>query len=1023
MNALAILLCLAAGPILLPAGTAARLRDAERHFAEAIKAGAAKDVARVIGLIERGLAAEREAWGGEVRASRLDWLLGLASLRGQAGDHDAAAAIVGEAIRTLTRLHGPAHWRVTDARWRLAEVRRTPEERQKIARLASAPPAEAVRASAALLGERHPAHADALHRLGKAHWEAGEYAQAVVAIRRGLAVRVAALGEDHPDTFRSLHSLAAALQSDGRHEESLAPARRSEAAARAIFGPGSGRHAEALMILSGAHRGLGEHRRALPLLRRALAAHEAEGDRESVALALNNLGTLLHEMGDTPAALSLTRRAVEAVRAAFGERGVEFSTALNNMAGLCREMGDHEESVALSRKVFESRLASPGRRHPLTAQAANNLALALQKAGKPDEALPLFKEALALYKGSAGVRHPEYGACLQNLAGLHLARRSLDEALSTAKEAAALTRVSAGGGHPSHALALNLLGEVLRVRGDHDAALPLYRQALGIQRAALGERHHASANTLGNAAAAWAALGHAREAGRLAERSLALSEAHLRRAADAQPEREQLAAADAFRHHLDVLLSIDRGPAVYRHVLAARGAVLLAQRSRRVFAGLRADTDPEVRTLAAASRSAGRALATLPASRGGEAGALARRKEEIDRRLASLAAGFRQEGQAVTPDAVAAALPEGAALIDYFFYRRRDFKAGSYTHHLAAFVLRRGRPVVRLDLGDASPIERAVNAWVRAASRGLNADGSALRRMVWLPVEAHLGGARSVFIGPDGALAWLPFAALPGAKGGAYLLEEVTFTTLPTARLLFAAPAAPAAPSLFTLGGLDYAPRPWAPLPATAAEASAVAARFRTRFPEGRAATLAGKAGGRDAVCRALEAARFIHLATHGYSFAPAAGRHPLLASGVAVSGEDLTALEVAELDLTRADLAVLSACQTGVGKEASGEGLLGLQRAFQVAGCRSVVASLWSVPDRATAVLMERFYANLWGRGMTRAEALREAQLFVLNHGMRHPEVVRGLTLPSGTTTMKAKDGRTPPFHWAAWVLSGDWR
>ena len=125
-----------------------------------------------------------------------------------------------------------------------------------------------------------------------------------------------------------------------------------------------------------------------------------------------------------------------------------------------------------------------------------------------------------------------------------------------------------------------------------------------------------------------------------------------------------------------------------------------------------------------------------------------------------------------------------------------------------------------------------------------------------------------------------------------------------------------------------------------------------------------------------------------------------------------LTALEVAELDLSGVELAVLSACETGLGAVAGGEGVLGLQRAFQVAGARSVVASLWKVDDEATQRLMGRFYDNLWAKKLSKLEALREAQLWMLNGGGAHG--LKG----------EAKDGeRTPPLYWAALILSGDWR
>jgi CHAT domain-containing protein len=92
-----------------------------------------------------------------------------------------------------------------------------------------------------------------------------------------------------------------------------------------------------------------------------------------------------------------------------------------------------------------------------------------------------------------------------------------------------------------------------------------------------------------------------------------------------------------------------------------------------------------------------------------------------------------------------------------------------------------------------------------------------------------------------------------------------------------------------------------------------------------------------------------------------------------------LTALEVAGLDLHGVDLAVLSACQTGLGENAGGEGLLGLQRAFQVSGARGVVASLWKVDDSATQALMVELYRNLWERKLGKQEALRQAQLAML--------------------------------------------
>ncbi len=100
------------------------------------------------------------------------------------------------------------------------------------------------------------------------------------------------------------------------------------------------------------------------------------------------------------------------------------------------------------------------------------------------------------------------------------------------------------------------------------------------------------------------------------------------------------------------------------------------------------------------------------------------------------------------------------------------------------------------------------------------------------------------------------------------------------------------------------------------------------------------------------------------------------------------------------ADLVVLSACQTGLGKEVRGEGLMGLTRAFMYAGVPRVIVSLWSVNDRATADLMAGLYRGMLRDGKRPSEALRDAQLELRKH-----------------------QEWQSPYYWAAFVQQGDWR
>jgi CHAT domain-containing protein len=262
----------------------------------------------------------------------------------------------------------------------------------------------------------------------------------------------------------------------------------------------------------------------------------------------------------------------------------------------------------------------------------------------------------------------------------------------------------------------------------------------------------------------------------------------------------------------------------------------------------------------------------------------------------------------------------------------------------------------------------------------------------------------------------------------------------------------------------------WSFLPGTRAEVQGIAQAYK-RSPR---PTLLAAAEASEASLRAtMPRSRYIHLATHGFfadeSFrsilqhdpqgenlfgrtkdmgaaqrATVTARNPLILSGVVLAGanrspktdrlglptgEDgiLTAEEITALDLRGTELVVLSACDTGLGNVAGGEGVMGMARAFHLAGVRNVIASLWKVDDQATAALMKIFYHNLWEKTLPPIEALRQAQLAIY----RHPEQIgpvarsRGLDLDkllpvADSPGRQAPSATAPAKQWAAFVLSG---
>jgi CHAT domain-containing protein len=148
-----------------------------------------------------------------------------------------------------------------------------------------------------------------------------------------------------------------------------------------------------------------------------------------------------------------------------------------------------------------------------------------------------------------------------------------------------------------------------------------------------------------------------------------------------------------------------------------------------------------------------------------------------------------------------------------------------------------------------------------------------------------------------------------------------------------------------------------------------------------------------------------------------AANENPLVLSGLALAGanrraaagpndEDgiLTAEEVAGLNLEGVEWTVLSACDTGLGEVRVGEGVFGLRRAFQVAGVRTVIMSLWPVEDQSALDWMRALYSGRLQKHLATAEAMRDASLTVLRARRAHSQ-------------------STHPFYWGGFVAAGDWR
>ncbi len=321
-------------------------------------------------------------------------------------------------------------------------------------------------------------------------------------------------------------------------------------------------------------------------------------------------------------------------------------------------------------------------------------------------------------------------------------------------------------------------------------------------------------------------------------------------------------------------------------------------------------------------------------------------------------------------------LPGTETLVEYYWQ----------DEELIAFVISSGR--IRARRLDARNLETLVRHFRRDLARPDSGE-SVLRRAQMLHERLvrplRLPPAMPVTVVPHGALHYVPFHALHDGDG--YLLDRYLLRTLPSASVLqyLDAPLAPVAGELLALGNPDLGD-PSLDLRHAGDEVVQI-----TTGGESRRA-LTRELASESRFKQLAPGFRRLHIASHGRFD----GSNPLQ-SGLylAAGGDDDGLLSVSELYEIRlnADLVTLSACETGVGRVAGGDDVIGLSRGFLYAGATSLVSSLWKVDDAATRDLMVDFYRQLEVTG--KRDALRRAQ-------------------------QKVRDHRPHPFYWAAFQLTG---
>jgi tetratricopeptide (TPR) repeat protein len=1007
----------------------------------------------------------------------------------------------------------------------------------------------------------HPDLATSLTNLGFLFKDHGEYTKALPYYQQALAMRRSLYPTDtypqgHPDLASSLTSLGALLRVRGEHAKALPYYQQALAMHRRLYSPDQypRGHRDLPHSLNNVGTVLwdqGEYTQALPyfqealaLLRRLYPSDKFPQGHSDLAAGLGNLGGLLHAQADYANALPYLQQALAVYRQLYPadkypQGHPALAASLNNLGFLLRETGEYdralpylEQALAMGRQLYPAHRHPRG--HPNLAQGLNNLGRLLQEQGEYARALSYYEQALAmrqrLYPKDQYPRgHPDVAQSLSNVGELLRVQGEYARALPYCEQALAMDRQFYPAdryprGHPHLSRSLTALAALLLAQGKYAEAAPYYQQVLAADRQLYPSEnypygHPDVAGSLANVGFLLLAQGKYAEALPYLQQAQTSYQGLGAALFAAASEVEAFNFAAKLPRIRDDLLSLharlsEPAETFYTPVWRSKAAITRFLERRRE--ALTQTEDEDTQDLWRRFLTTRQELARLTLTPAGYSTALVRRVQklsearlELERQLAARLPALRrqQELARLGPSDLVRKLPPRVAFLDVLVYSRfaQDpqvpGQAGQrHTRHYLAFVLHRDQPVRLVELGAAQPVDAAVAAWRRDLAAGqVSAATQTLRQLVWEPLAKHLPpGTETVFLAPDGSLARMPWAALPGNRPGTVLLEDLAVALVPHGPFLLERLTAEpeqdkASGTLLALGGVRYDQEPrliargqeagatlrspergeqklvWKDLPGTLQELEQVLELAGPKPQRSRLIRRGAQAGTRQLLLD-LPQARWAHLATHGF-FADArfrsalqldtelvrrgrrgerigaAARNPLVLSGLVLAGANLpvpkdesgvpqgdggilTAEAIAGLPLHNLELAVLSACETGLGEVAGGEGVFGLQRAFHLAGARNVIASLWKVDDQATAALMALFYHKLWRENKPPLAALREAQLTLFHHPDRIGKLAqaRGLDfdkearLPMAAARPEPSraEAPTPPKLWAGFVLSG---
>jgi CHAT domain-containing protein len=778
---------------------------------------------------------------------------------------------------------------------------------------------------------------------------------------------------------------------------------------------------------------------------------------------------------------------IEELRAATeNDRALQEARNLYRKATNLREAGKYDEALQSYERALKIRERVLEPDHPDVAAPINGLAIIYYYEGEYAKAESLHQRALAIREKALGPEHPDVATSLNGLANLYSYKGDYAKAEPLHRRALAIREKELGPEHPNVAESLHSLASLCRDTGDYARAEPLYKRAIAIFEKVWGPEHTEVAATLNDLAALYLAKGAIAQAIASQSRANAVSEHNLMRNLAIGSERQKLAYLATLSRQTDQTMSLHLRHAPDDPVARNLAATLILQRKGRALDAtseslnaLRSRFDAEDRALLDQLTDAHSRIAKLVLDGPQRMTAkqyrdrvktLEEQAEKLEAEISRRSDEFRAQSLPITLEAVRAAIPDDAALIEFASYRPFNPKAAKEVEaygwsRYVAYVLRRQGEIRWKELGDVKAVDEAVATLRKAMRDSKRKDVKNLARAVdekvFRPLRPLVGELNRLLISPEGALNLIPFAALVD-EHGRYLVERYSISYLSSGRDLLrlqvtresqAGPLVIADPDFggrLQVEGRRLLKQAKAAPKKQVGEEAPVSAFSQFYFPalpytaeEGEAirallpgATLLTKRQASKTALKQVHGPALLHIATHGFFLEDlkltSTGKRSSQESG----GDSSRRLRQVAMDGSRIEDPLLRSGLALAGANEQKAGDNGIMTALEMTGLNLWGTKLVTLSACDTGVGEVRSGEGI--HGLRRALALAGAETQVTSlwpvsdrwtkglmvayyRGLRQGQG-RGAALRQAQLEMLKDVKRRRPYYWAGFILSGEW-